>query len=637
MYFCLSIIILRSSDLVYSGPFQIVRRLGENMSSDEDVAAASRHIHFIGKKENIIQARRVVKSVDSGGPLQEGDIEDFDGRTCIVCPWHKYKITLAEGEGLYQAVDPSVKPLKPTWCSKGIKQRVHSVTVSNEDVFLTLNDSPGPIDSDHYQTEKYRNTFLKDGQKKTKAATDPLAVHCLIARPKKYTLYTFILHTLHSKHAFQEKEEQAPNEKSAQKKAVEERFASSGRGTSGVCAVPAPVPARVPVAKTSKCPVAVPIPLAVIAPIDVPAEVPPAKPVALEVSVTDGIKDEVVKAAEDLGQTPVEPPAKEPDATEEGASVVIPVSEPLLSLHRHHKCLGWTSTHIESGTGQGERERGTYPCSECQVCDSMGLILSWFRGPREPVDLLDVSVETQVTSSTDEPVSIPTESEVQFEDTTLVATETLVVAQPVETVDTEQAVEAELLAEDPVVEVPMPEEETVTAAESVAAVETVTETVVTEVEPVADTAVEVDGHVIGVVGEPVIEAEAITVEKEPAEVHTVTEVTEEAVVPTEALVEPEPEQQQPVLLEEPTPSVESTSDPIAEEFVVTESVAVDTTVAEEQIPEITTDAPKGLSETLSETIPAPEPLPVPDLAVAGGLTVDAINGCLGATEVAIEG
>ncbi|XP_050973010.1 E3 ubiquitin-protein ligase RNF12-B isoform X2 [Labeo rohita] len=302
----------------------------------------------------------------------------------------------------------------------------------------------------------------------------------------------------------------------------------------------------------------------------------------------------------------------------------------------------------------------------------MGLILSWFRGPREPVDLLDVSVETQVTSSTDEPVSIPTESEVQFEDTTLVATETLVVAQPVETVDTEQAVEAELLAEDPVVEVPMPEEETVTAAESVAAVETVTETVVTEVEPVADTAVEVDGHVIGVVGEPVIEAEAITVEKEPAEVHTVTEVTEdvhaepepkafplEAVVPTEALVEPEPEQQQPVLLEEPTPSVESTSDPIAEEFVVTESVAVDTTVAEEQIPEITTDAPKGLSETLSETIPAPEPLPVPvpkeiiqaqdeftaqvetetikDLAVAGGLTVDAINGCLGATEVAIEG
>uniref|UniRef100_A0A672NII3 Si:dkey-164f24.2 n=1 Tax=Sinocyclocheilus grahami TaxID=75366 RepID=A0A672NII3_SINGR len=360
----------------------------------------------------------------------------------------------------------------------------------------------------------------------------------------------------------------------AQRKALEEWFASSGKGTPGVCAFPAPVPALVPVVKTSKCPVAIPIPLPVIAPIDVPSEVPPA--VTLEVPVTDVIKDEVVKDTEDLGQTPVEPPAKEPDVTEEGESVVIPVSE--------------------------------------------------------------------VTSSIDEPVPIPAESE------------THVVAHPGETVDTEREDEAELPAEDPVVEVPVPER--VTTAETVAAVETVTETVVPEVEPVADATVEVDGHVVGVVEEPAVEAEAITVENEPAEVHT--EVTEVIFV------------QNPFRLKFnfkhgllPSgfhmlkPSVESTSDPIAEEFVVTESVAVDPTVAEEQFPETTTDAPEVLSEILSETIPAPEPLPVPvakesiqaqdefmpqvetetikDLAVAGGLTVDAINGCLGATEVVIEG
>uniref|UniRef100_A0A8C1QS59 Si:dkey-164f24.2 n=2 Tax=Cyprinus carpio TaxID=7962 RepID=A0A8C1QS59_CYPCA len=380
----------------------------------------------------------------------------------------------------------------------------------------------------------------------------------------------------------------------AQRKALEERFASSGKGTPGVCAVPAPVPALIPVAKTSECPVAVPIPLPVIAPIVVPAEVPE---VALEVPVTDAILEKVVKDAEDLGQTPVEPPVKEPDVTEEGESIVIP--------------------------------------------------------------------ESEVTSSIDEPVSIPAESE------------THVVAQPVETVDTEREDEAELPAEDPVIEMPVPE--TVTTAETVAAVETVTETVVPEVEPVADATVEVDGHVVGVVEEPAAEAEAITVENEPAEVHT--EVTEdvhaepepeefplEAAVPAEALVEPEPEQKQlkfnfkhgllPSGFHMLKPSVESTSDPIAEELVMTESVAVDPTVAEEQIPETTTDAPEVLSETLSETIPS-EPLPVPvakgviqaqdefmqqvetetikDLAVAGGLTVDAINGCLGATEVAIEG
>uniref|UniRef100_A0A671PBS5 Calphotin-like n=1 Tax=Sinocyclocheilus anshuiensis TaxID=1608454 RepID=A0A671PBS5_9TELE len=376
------------------------------------------------------------------------------------------------------------------------------------------------------------------------------------------------------------------NKMQAQRKALEEWFASSGKGTPGVCAFPAPVPALVPVVKTSKCPVAVPIPLPVIAPIDVLAEVPPA--VALEVPVTDVIKDEVVKDTEDLGQTPVEPPAKEPDVTEEGESIVIPVSE-VMTCKREYFAFVYIMFCMFSR-------------------------------------LYDVLVQMHV------------------------------VAHPGETVDTEREDEAELPAEDPVVEVPVPE--TVTTAETVAAVETVTETVVPEVEPVADATVEVDGHVVGVVEEPAVEAEAITVENEPAEVHT--EVTEVIFV------------QNPFRLKFnfkygllPSgfhmlkPSVESTSDPIAEEFVVTESVAADPTVAEEQFPETTTDAPEVLSETLSETIPAPEPLPVPvakeiiqaqdefmpqvetetikDLAVAGGLTVDAINGCLGATEVVIEG
>ncbi len=103
-----------------------------------------------------------------------------------------------------------------------------------------------------------------------------------------------------------------------------------------------------------------------------------------------------------------------------------------------------------------------------------------------------------------------------------VLVQTHVVAQPVETVDTVCEDEAELPAEDSVVEVSVPE--TVTTAETVAAVETVTETVVPEVEAVADAAVEVDRHVVGVVEEPAFEAEAITVENEPAEV--CTEVTE---------------------------------------------------------------------------------------------------------------
>ncbi|XP_074493949.1 Rieske domain-containing protein-like [Sebastes fasciatus] len=147
--------------------------------------------HFIGKKKDVVKAGRVTKTVNgcrdilvlyhqgqlhamdkhcyhSGGALQYGDIEEFNGRLCIVCPWHKYKITLAEGEGLYQAVDdPTVKPLRTHWRSKGVKQRIHKVTEVNGNVYVTLNDSSEAIESDVYQTEKYRNGLLK-AQPKTK-------------------------------------------------------------------------------------------------------------------------------------------------------------------------------------------------------------------------------------------------------------------------------------------------------------------------------------------------------------------------------------------------------------------------------------------------------------------------------------
>lgn len=144
--------------------------------------------HFIGKKEDIVKAGRVTKLVNgcrdvlvlyhqgqlhamdmrcyhSGGALQYGDIEEFNGLLCIVCPWHKYKITLAEGEGLYQAVDdPTAKPLRTRWRSKGVKQRIHKVTEVNGDVYVTLNESSETIASDAYQTERYRTVLLKAQQ-----------------------------------------------------------------------------------------------------------------------------------------------------------------------------------------------------------------------------------------------------------------------------------------------------------------------------------------------------------------------------------------------------------------------------------------------------------------------------------------
>ncbi|KAJ6669773.1 hypothetical protein lerEdw1_000322 [Lerista edwardsae] len=94
----------------------------------------------------------------AGGPLHLGEIEDISGQPCIICPWHKYKITLSTGEGLYQAVNPREPSVAPKWKSKGIKQRTHRVTVDSGNVYVTLSDLADSIDSDYY-AEKFRKAI----------------------------------------------------------------------------------------------------------------------------------------------------------------------------------------------------------------------------------------------------------------------------------------------------------------------------------------------------------------------------------------------------------------------------------------------------------------------------------------------
>lgn len=143
----------------------------------------SSRMYFIGKKEDLIQAKRtsvtlngrdilivyhqrVFHAMDlqcyhAGSTLLNGDIEEISNKLCIICPKHKYKITLAEGEGLYRASNSAENVPTRQWYSKGIKQRVHKVTEVDEDIFVTLSDCPGWIESDYYQTEKGREELRK--------------------------------------------------------------------------------------------------------------------------------------------------------------------------------------------------------------------------------------------------------------------------------------------------------------------------------------------------------------------------------------------------------------------------------------------------------------------------------------------
>jgi hypothetical protein len=74
-----------------------------------------------------------------------GDIEDgVCGHSCLVCPWHHYKISITTGEGFYQNLDRK-------WVSKGkILQRVHDVEERGDGVYVRFNTFEHEVASDKY-------------------------------------------------------------------------------------------------------------------------------------------------------------------------------------------------------------------------------------------------------------------------------------------------------------------------------------------------------------------------------------------------------------------------------------------------------------------------------------------------------
>lgn len=86
----------------------------------------------------------------AGGPLEQGDIEDVGGHWCIICPYHKQRITLDTGEGLHYSIDPKDLKKPPKLCSKGTVQRIHQVQVVEDKVYVTLSDSKEYVPSDYF-------------------------------------------------------------------------------------------------------------------------------------------------------------------------------------------------------------------------------------------------------------------------------------------------------------------------------------------------------------------------------------------------------------------------------------------------------------------------------------------------------
>jgi nitrite reductase/ring-hydroxylating ferredoxin subunit len=84
-----------------------------------------------------------------GGPLLHADIEDSpEYGTCLVCPWHRYPISLKTGDSLY-------RNMQGVSCSKGVKQRVHHIERRDGKIYVRLragevDAAPAKVDSDAY-------------------------------------------------------------------------------------------------------------------------------------------------------------------------------------------------------------------------------------------------------------------------------------------------------------------------------------------------------------------------------------------------------------------------------------------------------------------------------------------------------
>mmetsp|Transcript_14957 Transcript_14957/g.48033 ORF Transcript_14957/g.48033 Transcript_14957/m.48033 type:complete len:489 (+) Transcript_14957:195-1661(+) len=101
-----------------------------------------------GRYIALIAHRGDVHAIDAtcyhmGGPLLHAEIEDCGPfGPCVVCPWHRYQISLRSGDSLYQNMSGTV-------CSKGLKQRVHEVVRRDGKILVRIAHSD-KIESDNY-------------------------------------------------------------------------------------------------------------------------------------------------------------------------------------------------------------------------------------------------------------------------------------------------------------------------------------------------------------------------------------------------------------------------------------------------------------------------------------------------------
>jgi nitrite reductase/ring-hydroxylating ferredoxin subunit len=110
-----------------------------------DIAEGGRlHVKVEGRYVTIFLHRGHLSAIDSichhaGGPLTLGSVRDIEelGVTVVLCPWHKFMVSIDEGLKAYQAVDiVNGKPVNVGWKLGKVVQRVHKVELRSDGIYL---------------------------------------------------------------------------------------------------------------------------------------------------------------------------------------------------------------------------------------------------------------------------------------------------------------------------------------------------------------------------------------------------------------------------------------------------------------------------------------------------------------------
>ena len=126
-----------------------------------DIKDGKLHTNVGGRFVTLIKRNDNIHCIDSicfhmGGPLGAGDIEDVDGSSCIICPWHYLKIDINDGKKLSHRItsfDERGKPAGFQWeKSTEVFQRVHEVRVDMGTVLVKLSTTQPEVQSDRYCT-----------------------------------------------------------------------------------------------------------------------------------------------------------------------------------------------------------------------------------------------------------------------------------------------------------------------------------------------------------------------------------------------------------------------------------------------------------------------------------------------------